>query len=201
MQMEVIIKFEAGINSMRQKNINGGGAKTNQNGLLFERETDLLSALEKIDYLDIRDSDLDIRDSDVFYKEEKVALITEKHGFYKSFLSSLGVDARKILSKILLPDGALVNFTSKEVFIIEKKFQAGAGSVDEKLQTCDFKLKQYQKLLEGTPYTARFIFLLNSFFEQKSYDDVKSYIGSVNCQYFINELPLTAIKMDEDSLS
>ncbi len=179
---------------MRKKNIHGGGSKTNQNGLRFERETDLLSALEALDYLDVIGSN-------VFYQQRNVAQVFEKNHFYKLFLNPLGVDEKELLSKKLLPDGVLVNLTSNEVFIIEKKFQEGAGSVDEKLQTCDFKLKQYQKLLEGTQYTGHFIFLLNGFFEKRVYDDVKSYIGSVGCQYFINELPLTAIKMDEASLS
>ena len=33
------------------------------------------------------------------------------------------------------------------LFIIEVKYQQLAGSVDEKLQTCDFKRKQYLKLV------------------------------------------------------
>lgn len=33
--------------------------------------------------------------------------------------------------------------------MIEYKFQKDAGSVDEKLQTCDLKKKQYKKLLSN----------------------------------------------------
>lgn len=178
---------------MRAKNTSGGGAKTTQNGLLFEQRTDLLSALKKIKHLRVAGSS-------VYYGEQKVALVTKTHKFYKAFLNPLGVDEKEILSKKLLPDGVLVNCISQEVFIIEKKFQEGAGSVDEKLQTCDFKLKQYQKLLKDTPYTARFIFLLSAWFAKPEYEDVKAYIESVSCYYYFNELPLSAIKLDEETL-
>ncbi len=179
---------------MRQKNIHGGGAKTNKNGLAFERQTDLLTALKEIDYLEV--SDLD-----VFFDGKKVAFVTEQHKFYKLFLNTLGVDWKQRVSKKLLPDAFLLNYVTSEVFIIEKKFQERTGSVDEKLQTCDFKLKQYGKLLEGTEYKPYFIFLLNDWYKRPEYADVKTYIRSVGCDYYFNELPLAAIKMDIQSLS
>lgn len=179
---------------MREKNIHGGGSKTTKNGLSFEQRTDLLSGLEDIEHLEISDSS-------VFFQGRKVAFVTEKHQFYTSFLNPLGVNEKQILSKKLLPDSALVNYVTNEVFVIEKKFQEGAGSVDEKLQTCDFKLKQYGKLLEGTEFTPSFIFLLSDWFTKREYADVKDYIRSVGCEYFFNELPLSAIKLDPTSLS
>lgn len=179
---------------MRKKNVHGGGSKTTKNGLLFERQTDVLAGLKEIDYLEVVGSS-------VFFNSKEVAFVTEKHQFYKAFLNKLGVNENKILSKKLLPDSVLVNRITYEVFVIEKKFQEGAGSVDEKLQTCDFKLKQYGRLLEGTPYEPSFIFLLNDWFKKPEYDDVKEYIGSVGCEYYFNELPLSAIKMDIQSLS
>jgi hypothetical protein len=178
---------------MRDKNIHGGGSKTTQNGLLFERETDLLTSLDEIEYLQVIGSK-------VFFQSKEVALVTEKFQFYKSFLNPLGVDEKKLLSKKLLPDSVVVNFVSREVFVIEKKFQEGAGSVDEKLQTCDFKLKQYQKLLAETEFVPSFIFLLNDWYSKPEYDDVKNYIRSVGCYYFIDEIPLKSIKLDFDSL-
>ena len=45
-----------------------------------------------------------------------------------------------------LPDSVFVNHTNNTIYVIEKKFQEGSGSVDEKLQTCDFKKRIYQKL-------------------------------------------------------
>lgn len=71
--------------------------------------------------------------------------------------------------------------------MIEKKYQEVAGSVDEKLQTCDFKKKVYQKLISkmADNYSLEYYYLLNSFFKKKQYEDVKAYIQSVGCKYFI----------------
>ena len=80
---------------MREKNIHGGGSKTTKNGLLFERQTDLLAGFEEIEYLEVVGSS-------VFFNGREVAFVTEKHQFYKSFLNPLGVDEKQILSKKLL---------------------------------------------------------------------------------------------------
>lgn len=48
-----------------------------------------------------------------------------------------------------LPDGVFVNLDTETVFINEKKYQIGAGSVDEKLQTGDFMIKECKKMLPG----------------------------------------------------
>ncbi len=61
------------------------------------------------------------------------------------------------------------------------------GSVRKRVKTCDFKKKVYQKLIskmEGN-YSLEYYYLLNSFFEKTQYDDVKAYIQSVGCKYFI----------------
>ena len=82
---------------------------------------------------------------------------------------------------------------NKTVYIIEKKFQAGSGSVDEKLQTCDFKKKIYTKLIKKckTNYSTEYYYLLNNWYKREEYKDVKSYILSVGCKYFIDRIKLT----------
>ena len=120
----------------RKPNTVGGGSRTNFNGLKFEARADLRDAIAMHPVYDLR--------SDKVYENGKVvAKYYEKHSFYKGFLAPNGVDYKNYLSKKLLPDGALL--VGETVYIIEKKYQAGAGSVDEKLQTCDFKKKQYIK--------------------------------------------------------
>ena len=120
---------------------------------------------------------------------------------YNKFLKSLGINWERKLSKRLLPDSGIINLITKSVFIIEKKFQNSAGSVDEKLQTCDFKLKQYKKLLEDTSYTVGFIYYLSEWFRKEEYNDVKQYILSVGCKYYFDTLPLSAIGLDKVSLN
>lgn len=163
----------------------GGGAKTNFNGLNFEGRTDLRDAI-------IKHPDYEITKDDKIIKNDKVvAQYFEKHGLYKFLLEPNGIDYKTILSKKLLPDGALL--VDKTLYVVEKKYQEGAGSVDEKLQTCDFKKKQYQKLLGPIGIKVEFYFVLNSWFEQDSYKDVFQYINSVGCKYFIEILPLNEI--------
>ncbi len=76
------------------------------------------------------------------------------------------------------------------MFIIECKFQKKPGSVDEKLQTCDFKKQQYQKLLAQLNIEAEYIYLLSDWFKQKKYKDVLDYIISVRCSYYFEYIPL-----------
>ena len=112
----------------------GGNTKT---GLVFEGKTDLATFLNSQD-------GYEVRGENVFYNNKQVASVFKKEGFYR-FLSELGIDWTKYISKKLLPDNCLYVIINNILFVIECKFQQVAGSVDEKLQTCDFKKKQYQK--------------------------------------------------------
>lgn len=95
----------------------------------------------------------------VYYNGEEVARIFKKHGFYR-FLEAVGIDWRKIISKQLLPDDSIYVIVNNTLFIIECKYQQVAGSVDEKLQTCDFKRKQYQKLMAPLNVDVEYIFVV-----------------------------------------
>ncbi len=168
----------------KKPNTVGGGAKTNLNGLEFEGRTDLLEALKK-------HPELTVMGNKVFRGAEIVAHYYEKHTLYKEFLKPKGVDYKTILSKKILPDGALL--VGDTMYIIEKKYQAGSGSVDEKLQTCDFKKKQYIKLLAPLSIKVEYYYVLNDWFDKPEYNDVFQYIKSVGCKYFIEELPFNEI--------
>ncbi len=164
----------------------GGGAKTNQVGLNFEVKTSLRKAL----LLATKNGLINLDPQDFIYKEGvKVGFLAAKHDLYRKFLK--GIDHSAIISKKLLPDEALINEVNKTLYIIEKKYQERNGSVDEKLQTCDFKLKQYKKLANTKGYDAKFIFLLDKWFNQKKYKDVLDYILSVDCLYYFDEVPIS----------
>ena len=163
----------------------GGGAKTNLNGLQFEGRTDLREAIRQHPIYQLNENDEVVKDKLV------VAQYFEKNGLYKKLLGPKGINYKTVLSKKLLPDGALL--VGDTLYIVEKKYQAGAGSVDEKLQTCDFKKKQYQKLFTPLGINVEFYYVLNRWFEQESNRDVFEYIRSVGCKYFIEVLPLDEI--------
>jgi len=106
-------------------------------------------------------------------------------------LEEEGVNWKPILSKKLLPDDALLVIVRETLFIIEVKYQQVAGSVDEKLQTCDFKRKQYIKLVASLGLKVEYVYVFNDWFKKTEYKDVLDYIHSVNCYYKFNELPLS----------
>lgn len=114
-------------------NIHGGGAHTNENGLRFEQETSLEHALINAGYT------ITSRNTIKDEHNNCLGIIAPKHSFYKRILEPEGINWQDYISKKLLPDEALLNFANNTVYIIEKKFQHDSGSVDEKLQTCDFK--------------------------------------------------------------
>lgn len=164
---------------MKEKGFGGGNTIT---GLNFEKETDILELLRsKKGYT--------VKDGVIYYKEKEVARSFKKNALYK-FLESKKIDYKKILSKKLLPDEAIYVIVNNTLFIIEVKFQKVAGSVDEKLQTCDFKRKQYAKLMAPLNIEVEYIYILSDWFRHASYKDVCDYIISVGCQYYFKYLPL-----------
>ena len=167
---------------MKEKGKGGGNTKT---GLVFEHRTDLLSAIHKL-------NGYDVKGSVIFYLGEEVARSYRKNGLYK-YLASKGVDYKKFISKKLLPDEAIYVITNNTLFIIEMKFQKVSGSVDEKLQTCDFKKKQYKKLMSPLNIEVEYIYILSDWFRKPVYKDTLDYIISVGCQYYFEYLPLRKI--------
>lgn len=164
---------------------NGKGGGNTKTVLVFEGKTDLATFLNS-------QNGYRVTDDVVFYNDEKVARIFKKHGFYR-FLEEVGVDWTKIISKKLLPDDSIYVVINNTLFIIECKYQQVAGSVDEKLQTCDFKRKQYQKLMAQLNVDVEYIYLLSSWFKDSKYKDVLDYIISVNCHYYFEYIPLTKL--------
>ena len=113
-----------------------GGEKT-LTGLNFESKVDLQKLLERIP--GYRIGTLPGKAGvGVFYEGKLVARCFRKHDFYR-FLEESNIDWSKMLSRKLLPDDAMLVIVRETLFVIEVKYQQVAGSVDEKLQTCDFK--------------------------------------------------------------
>lgn len=173
----------------RNPNTVGGGARTNENGLHFEQTTELKDVFES-------HSNYTLKNDNVYNLEgELVATLYQKHSLYNNLLIPKGIDYRKYISKKLLPDDAILVHKTSTLFIIEKKFQSSAGSVDEKLQTCDFKKKQYTKLLSPLGIKVEYGYYLCDWFLKDEYKDVKEYIKSVGCYYYFDEIPLDFLKL------
>jgi hypothetical protein len=136
-----------------------GGGKT-KTGLRFESRITLEKAISSIpNYKVLNDK--------IFYKDQKVAELYQKHKLYKNLLEPNKIDYSKIISKKLLPDDAILILKDKILYIVEIKFQEVAGSVDEKLQTCDFKNKEYRKLLAPLNISVKYVYILNNWFKKQ----------------------------------
>lgn len=158
-----------------------GGANT-RTGLIFEGKTDLATFLSQ-------QPGYRVKGIDVYYDDDLVAHVFKKQAFYR-YIERLGVDWRKHLSKKLYPDNCIYVIVNNTLFVIECKSQRVAGSVDEKLQTCDYKRKRYRKLLAELNYEVEYVYILNDWFRQPEYKDTLEYIISVGCHYYFDYIPL-----------
>ncbi|MFL3012025.1 MAG: hypothetical protein ACJZ1Z_03535 [Acidimicrobiales bacterium] len=174
----------------RKPNTVGGGSRTNLNGLSFEERKDLLESINQHPHFEVKGNK-------VFQNNKVVGEYFEKYNFYTSFLEKKGVNWKEINSKQYLPDSIFYNHENRTVYVIEKKYQAGTGSVDEKLQTCDFKKKMYKNLITPLGLKTEYYYLLNDWFNKPVYEDVFSYIEEVDCKYFIDFMPLSELGLDE----
>lgn len=177
---------------MKLGGIGGAGTLT---GLTFERDVDLQDLLISIPGYEIKKI-ADSAGKGVFFNDKLVARCFRKHDFY-FYLKEENIDWKPLISKKLLPDDALLVIVRETLFIIEVKYQQVAGSVDEKLQTCDFKRKQYLKLVSTLGLKVEYVYVLNDWFKHPSYRDVLDYIHSVNCHYRFESLPLAWLGLPE----
>ncbi|MEJ5273686.1 MAG: PD-(D/E)XK nuclease superfamily protein [Spirochaetota bacterium] len=168
---------------------NGYGGNRTITGLNFEEKTDLNNLLSKIPGYQLKKSE-DRAGTDIYFEGEFVARLFKKYEFYR-FLEESKINWKSIISKKLLPDDAILVIVRETLFIIEVKYQQVAGSVDEKLQTCDFKRKQYQKLVSPLGLLVEYVYVLSDWFKKPEYKDVLDYIQSVHCHYKFNEIPLS----------
>ncbi len=171
----------------RQANRFGGGANTNINGLHFEQTTSLNAALLNAGFS--IDNNFDVYDKNGF-----IGYSINQDKFSTIFLRQRGVDDRAINSKRWNPDEAFINERNKTVYIIEKKFQHTSGSVDEKLATFPFKIREYKRLLDLIGYDLVYMYLLSSdWFDAPKYQDYFDYMDELGCPHYFDNLPLSAI--------
>lgn len=166
----------------RNPNTYGGGARTNLNGLHFEQTTSLDDALINAGY--------NINNCTVYRGNHKIGMSVPQKRLYTYFLNPNGIFYSDFNSKEWRPDEAFINFKNGIAYIIEKKFQNCAGSVDEKLPSCHFKKLEYQKLFTPLGFDVEFIYIFNNWFLDKKYRDTLEYIKCMGCYYFYNEIPL-----------
>ena len=171
-------------------NKSGGGAQTTINGLAFERKIKLA------DILVANGFEICKKTREVTKDGKLIGKNVGNRCLYTKFLNLLGINEYDYISKRLLPDECFINEKTKTAYIVEKKFQKNPGSVDEKLQTVDFKMKQYRKLFNAAGYKLQFIYVCNEWFQKPEYKDTRNYIRDSGAQLYFNEMPLTCFELD-----
>ncbi|WP_224271938.1 PD-(D/E)XK nuclease superfamily protein [Lactiplantibacillus plantarum] len=153
-----------------------GGANTNRGGLKFEASTDLAAHIvsELADQYELKEhvfkESLVIKSTskvfDVYRKVDKkmIGIITKQYQFYNVLKEIYHLD--NVNKKKWKPDEVFFNLEANTVFIVEKKWQQGAGSVDEKIFGFVNKRRLYQNnfnaLEEEQKPTVEFSALFNS---------------------------------------
>lgn len=165
---------------------NGKGGGNTRTGLVFEGKVDLSTFLSEQPHYSVVNHS-------VMYDDKLIARVFKKHDFYNIFLKELDIDWKKYISKKLLPDDSIFVLSNNILHIIECKHQQVEGSVDEKLQTCDFKKRQYKKLMAPANIDVKYIYLLDNWFKNEKYKDMLDYIHSVDCEYYFEYIPLAKL--------
>ena len=78
--------------------------------------------------------------------------------------------------------------------LLKKIFQHTSGSVDEKLATFPFKIRESRRLLDPIGYDFVYIYLLSSdWFNVPKSQDYYDYMDELGCPHYFDNLPLYAI--------
>ena len=112
--------------------------------------------------------------------------------FGAKFFSDRGLEKPAYL---LQPDTAIFDSALSKLTIIEKKQQEVGGSVDEKLQTCDFKLWYYQDVCKPAGVKVDMYWQLGPWFTQDGrYQKVFDYMQQKSSYLVFDvDLPLQQI--------
>lgn len=99
--------------------------------------------------------------------------------------------AEVVVSRALKPDEAYFNPELLTLDVYEKKTQNGDGSVDEKLQTCAFKIVEYRKIakyLGVPPKNVTYTYILDEWFKNPKYKDALEFVKMTDgCDYIMVE--------------
>lgn len=157
-------------NKITNKGTGAGGANTNKNGLAYEELTDLTDKLKK---------NIPIKKgiNEVEFEGYERKWIQASKDNLKKYMKEIGElnEQIKPAPGCKEPDEAYVDPEQKIVFIIEKKFQQGPGSVDEKIQTSDYKLYHYKKLFPNYN-KIYYMYCLSDWFKRDEYTDSLIYL-------------------------
>ena len=175
-KIENVVSLETNTSNsttIENKGTGAGGSNTNKNGLSYEKITNLNDRIEiikesktsnQIKFNDCEITFIETKQANLFkYMKDKINKnITKAHG-------------------CKYPDECYIDEVSKNIFILEKKFQQNPGSVCEKIQTPDFKLWQYSRTFPD--YNIVYVYCLSDWFKKNCIAELE-YLDFRNIPYF-----------------
>lgn len=179
-----------------------GGGHTARAGSSFESRIDekLLRDLNKIGYVEIEIKKLNGTNGTTHGRILQNSLgdkleVFYKSGIYKLFFEKRGIDYKKYFSARLEPDIAIYSDRKKTLTIVEIKQMTAAGSVAEKLQTCDYKRFYYETLSSSLSINVGISWVLGEYFKVKEsqFKSVFEYMLRKGSKYYFGSLPLQEI--------
>ena len=116
----------------------------------------------------------------------QVAGINLSKGKLCKWVRSKGIEPTDYLSWEFKPDEAYFLPLKNEVIIYEKKTQNTAGSCDEKLGACRWKIQEYKDLFQACGINkVSYIYILSDWFKNPRYTKLLRYIRNTpDCDYF-----------------
>ena len=176
-----------------------GGSATQKAGEVFENKTleNLLASFQKNGF--VLDSILKGGQNPraLFLKNEagKLVDIFLQAAVHTHFFKPRGINSDDYFSAELRPDTAIFSHSANTLTIIEKKQQTGAGSVAEKLQTCDYKMQYYTTLCKPIGVRVDLIWQLGQYFVDNkiALRSVFEYMKSKGSRHFFLEVPFEAL--------
>lgn len=168
---------------VKNRGTGAGGANTNRTGLSYEANTDL-STEYTLTTPEPNKETCDTNHPYIKFKDsEKLFIKAGKRDLYKIMSDMNEVNTELApAAGCKYPDEAYVNIVDKHIYIIEKKFQQTSGSVDEKIQTGQFKQYHYSKLFPN--FKVSYIYCLSNWFKKPDYKSVLEYLGENKIQVY-----------------
>ena len=149
-----------------------GGANTNVTGLGFERVTDMGEI-----------------DNSTRLQKAQLHKFMNEHGYIQNEKYK---NSKSLAHGCKQPDEAYLFPNEKILFIIEKKFQQGSGSVAEKLQTGLFKKQFYQKIYPTVHIC--YIYVLSTYFKTNCPVELEYLRENSIPYYFEDDNIVTTVK-------
>lgn len=151
-----------------------GGKNANFSGSDFENKNSFLNLVKleprlSYEFLDTetKGKSIDVP-FEIFYKENLLAKSFHQNQIYKDYLEKENVFWGDHFVKELKPDVFVINYVLKKCFVLEMKNQERPGSVDEKLQSFQFKIDYFKKLLSKSNslynFEFEYIYILSDWF-------------------------------------